>query len=202
MKIQSPPPRLAVWLIQLIIDEEFVDAILGDLEEEYQQAVIHDPAKSAWFFWKQILSSCVSLLYLKVIRQFERSLNMSGENKKLFWLSLLFLFPAIMLVTIGVLQSGFGITSPNDAMDAMFQKYPSVKLIYHPLLLISGLLTAVLINLLRVMKLQWDSQEQSISATLTIKNKLMHWILLGVGTFLIAAILAYGVMENFNIIPR
>jgi len=118
------------------------------------------------------------------------------------WLSLIVLIPAILLVTTGVLQSGFGITAPNDALDAVFQRYAALKLIIHTLVLLGGLGAAFILNLLPAARLQWSRDSQSLSATITLKNNLLHWALVGISLLLLATILLYSVVENFQIIAR
>ncbi len=124
------------------------------------------------------------------------------QNKRFFWVSLIVLVPAVLLVTTGVLQSGFGITAPNDVLDTLFQRYAALKLIVHPLVLLGGLGTAFILNLLPTTRLQWSRDSQSLSATFTLSNNLLHWALVGISLLLLGTILLYSVVENFQIIPR
>jgi fatty acid desaturase len=198
------PPYLAEWILRRLVDAEDMDAILGDFAEEYHS---RSGTKANWFYWRQTLGSCLPLIGLKVSRQLERSLTMLEkmplvQNKRSFWVSLIALLPAFLLVTVGLLQSGFGITAPNDALDALFQKYAALKLIIHPLVLLGGLGVAVVLNLLPASQLRWSRESQSLSATITLKNNLLHWALVGISLMLLGIILVYSVIENFNIIPR
>lgn len=128
--------------------------------------------------------------------------KMPLQNKRFVWIGLVALLPALLLVITGILQSGFGITTPNDALDALFQRYAVLKLIIHPLILLGGLGIALILNLLPASQLHWSRETQSLSATITLKNNLLHWVLVGVSLFLFGTILLYSVVENFNIIPR
>ena len=124
------------------------------------------------------------------------------QNKRFFWVGLVALLPAFMLVTVGLLQSGFGITAPNDALDVLFQRYAVLRLIVHPLVLLGGLGVAVILNLLPASQLHWSRESQSLSATITLKNNLLHWALMSISLLLLGTILLYSIVENFNIIPR
>lgn len=204
----SSPPYLAEWILRQLIDAEDMDAILGDFAEEYSILSCNSSdSKAKLSYWQQTVRSCLPLIGMKISRHIERSLTMLEkmplmQNKRFFWISLIVLVPASMLVTTGILQSGFGITAPNDALDALFQRYALLKLIIHPLILLGGLGAALILNLLPASRLQWNSESQSLSATLTLKNNLMHWALVGVSLILLGTILLYSMVENFNIIPR
>jgi len=200
----ASPPYLAEWLLHQLTDAEDMDAILGDFAEEYHS---RNGTKANWFYWRQIIRSCLPLIGLKISRQIERSLTMLEkmplvQNKRFFWVGLVALLPAFMLVTVGLLQSGFGITAPNDALDVLFQRYAVLRLIVHPLVLLGGLGVAVILNLLPASQLHWSRESQSLSATITLKNNLLHWALMGISLLLLGTILLYSIVENFNIIPR
>ncbi len=128
--------------------------------------------------------------------------KMPLQSKRFFWIGLIALLPALLLVILGVLQSGFGITTPNEALDALFQRYAALKLMIHPLVLLGGLGAAVILNLLPASQLQWNRESQSLSATFTLKNNLLHWALVGVSLLLLGTILLYSLGENFQIIAR
>ena len=185
-----------------------MDAILGDFAEEYNIARRNNSkSKATLYYWQQIARSCLPLIGMKISRHIERILTMSEklslmQNKRFFWISLIVLVPAFVLVTTGILQSGFGITTPNDALDALFQRYAVLKLIIHPLILLGGLGAALILNLLPASRLQWNNESQSLSTTLTLKNNLLHWVLVCISLLLLGTILLYSIVENFNIIPR
>ncbi len=124
------------------------------------------------------------------------------QNKRFVWIGLVALLPALLLVITGILQSGFGITTPNDALDAFFQRFAATKLIIHPLVLLGGLGAALILNLLPASQLQWSRDSQSLSATFTLKKNLLHWVLVAVSLLLLGTILLYSVVENFQILPR
>jgi fatty acid desaturase len=202
--VPTSPPHLAEWILCQLLDPEDIDAILGDFAEEYHA---RNGTQANWFYWWQAIQSCLPLLGLQISRQLERSLVMVNkippvQNKRSFWVSLVALLPAFLLVTVGLLQSGFGITAPNDALDAVFQRYAVLKLIIHPLVLLGGLGIAVILNVLPAAQLHWSRESQSLSATITLKNNLLHWALIGISLLLLGIILLYSAVENFNIIPR
>ncbi len=49
------PPRLAVWLLALRLRAEWVDFVLGDLEEEFHARHSASPSTANRWFWRQTL---------------------------------------------------------------------------------------------------------------------------------------------------
>ena len=208
MPFRSPsPPYLAEWILRQLIEAEDIDAILGDFAEEYSSSNRHgNSSKANRWYWGQVVLSCLPLIRLKISRQYQRSLEMFEkmplQNKRFFWIGLIALLPALLLVIVGILQSGFGITMMNNTLDSLLQRYTALKLIIHPLVLLGGLGAAFILNLLPASQLRWNRESQSLSATFTVKNNLLHWMLVGLSLFLLGAILLYAIGENFNITPR
>jgi putative ABC transport system permease protein len=49
----TAPPRLAVWLLTRRLRQEWIDFVLGDLEEEYQARRAVSPSAADRWFWRQ-----------------------------------------------------------------------------------------------------------------------------------------------------
>jgi putative ABC transport system permease protein len=58
--IRSGPPRLAVWLLARRLPAEWLDFVVGDLEEEFQSRRARSPADADRWFWRQTLRCLVA----------------------------------------------------------------------------------------------------------------------------------------------
>ena len=105
-------------------------------------------------------------------------------NHPLAWLGLLLSFPAGMLVTGGVLE--FHVPGP----------------LVHPVLIMGGLFAALLLNLRAIVQVQLERNgEGNLAAVnLRIGTRVFNLLVLAVSTLLLAAIVLYLVLENFQ--PR
>jgi hypothetical protein len=105
-------------------------------------------------------------------------------NNRLALAGLIFLLPASVLVSSGVL----GFTAPS--------------LVIHPVLVMGGLLIALLLNSLSVLRLQIErEQNDGVSAfTLRVANQRFNLAVLVMSVLLLAMIFAYLFVENFR--PR
>src|SRR5262249_9012488 len=94
-----------------------------------------------------------------------------------------FLLPASVLVSSGVL----GFTVPS--------------VVIHPLLVMGGLLIALLLNSLSVLRVQTErEQNDGVSAvTLRIANQRFNLAVLAMSVLLLAMIFAYLFVENFRL---
>jgi hypothetical protein len=59
----SPPPRAAVWLVELFAPIEIAEGVLGDLEEEFAERLTRSGDRPArrWY-WRQALRTTVHLV--------------------------------------------------------------------------------------------------------------------------------------------
>jgi hypothetical protein len=51
------PPRVGAWCVELFTSADEADAILGDLEEDFQARAAHDPAGARRRYWRQALAT-------------------------------------------------------------------------------------------------------------------------------------------------
>ncbi|MDX1521580.1 MAG: hypothetical protein R3264_08135 [Anaerolineae bacterium] len=101
--------------------------------------------------------------------------------------------PALLLVFGGVLQSGFGITRVNDALN--FDLF-----LFHPGVIMGGLLLAFALNLLPVVRINY--QDGVFISTVTVRDRLLNLGLIGGIGFMAAIIFLYLLAENFQIFQR
>jgi hypothetical protein len=200
-------PRWGEHLLALLIDAQDSDALLGDFAEEYAvRARSFGYWKASLWYSGQIAGSSVSLVWLRLHHWFERREHMKDNfgiwDRRFIGIGLLALLPALLVVVPGVLQSGLGLSGPNDGLDAAFNRLPVLRFLIHPAVLLGGLLVAFALNALPALGLHWERNPEGLSATVTFKNHWLHWTLVGLSLLMLATILAYSVTENFIITPR
>jgi len=123
--------------------------------------------------------------------------NLNLHNKSSLWVSLIALIPALLLVIPGIMQSGLGYLGPNDALDTMFAKAPSLQILLSPIVLLGGLLLAFILNLTPAIKLRFERQPEGLTSVITFKPVILHWIFVGISLLIVGMILVYAFFENF-----
>lgn len=111
-------------------------------------------------------------------------------------LGLIGLLPALLLVIPGLLQSGLGLTAPNDALIELMSRSPLLGLIGNPIAVLGGLLLAFLVNIIRVTEMHWASDTPALM--ITLRGKALQWAVVGISLLLLALILTYAFFENFT----
>jgi len=202
-------PFIARWgehFLNLLVDAQDADALLGDFAEEYaDRARALGDWKAGLWYWSQIAGSSRSLLSLRFHRELERRKFMNNtliQDKRFIVIGLLALLPALLIVIPGALQSGLGITSLNDGLDAAYHRFPPLTFLIHPVILLGGLLLTFGLNLLPALGFHIERGPQGLNATVTFKKKWLHWALVGFSLLLVAILLGYSLTENFIITPR
>jgi hypothetical protein len=105
-----------------------------------------------------------------------------NRELKVAILGLLLLFPAVVLVSTGLL----GLEPP--------------KVIVHPVFVMGGLLAAAVLNALPVLRVHLGHQEGTLVGTMSLRLRgtLLNLVALGLGCFLFATIAVYLFLENFR----
>jgi hypothetical protein len=120
----------------------------------------------------------------------------SGQRLKLALIGGALVMPSLLLVALGVLQSGFGINLidhiPGELQEVFF----------HPAILLGGLVGVLLVCASNVIGLRWRGCTGCLTCTLYIKSRLLHVGLLLLSSVLLSAIGAYAFFENFRIVAR
>lgn len=195
-----PLPELAEKLVSRLLsslDPGLVDGFLGDLAEEYDRRASQvgcHPARR--WYWGEMLRSVLALLLL-ISDRFSRS-KLMKSNLKLAALGLALILPSLLLVTAGVLQTGLGSTQLADFVESLGVS----SILFSPLLILGGLGLALGVNLVSVLRVQFQLEAGVLISTIRVRGQLLNLGLIGLTGLLLAAILLYGVMENFLIVPR
>lgn len=208
-KPHTKPPELEKKILSCLLFEEDREAILGDFEEEFQHvANCKGVDKARVWYLLETLKSAPSLIYMfhdRLLRYVMAAIRLSPRTEnRLAVAGLVLTLPALMLFCTGMLQSGFGITQPNDTLDAIFRdpSWSAMRLIIHPATLVGGLFLALGLNLLPVMRLKVHMEEGSLVSTMRVRGRLLNLTLVALCIFLIASLFLYAFVENFQIVPR
>jgi hypothetical protein len=78
---------------------------------------------------------------------------------------------------------------------------PALGFLGSPVLLLGGLATAVALNLLAVARLDVASAGRRFTCTLAIDRHHANLALLAAAGLMLATVLAYGLVENFRLVP-
>jgi len=190
------PPKLGQKLLYCLLVQEDCEAILGDLAEEY--ALVANQAglrKARWWYWLEVLRSIPALFLLFNQKKLFRSLMMKNfsflqQTNRQAIVSLILLIPAFLLVFGGILQSFWGITQVNEALN--FNLF-----IFHPLILMGGIVLAFGLNLIPIVHIEY--QDGNLVSIIKVKGNLLNLGLISAVAFLLAAIFLYALAENFQL---
>ena len=124
--------------------------------------------------------------------------------RKLALAGIVSMFPAALIVIPGIAQSLLGFRFINDALDALFAD-PALgftKAVTHPAIILGGLMIAFMLNALPLLRLTFDAEETSIVTRILLKGRSLNLFVTAVSLLLFATMLAFSVVENFQIVPR
>jgi len=121
-----------------------------------------------------------------------KNVSLLQNENRLATAGLIFIIPALILATSGILFSIFGLPQFNQAID--FDLW-----IFHPLVVMGGLMAAFGLNLLPVVRLNVRLEEGSLISTIKIQGKPLSLALIGLVTLLVMIIFVYLLAENLQI---
>ena len=186
------PPGLGEGILRLFLPQEDRETVLGDFAEEYYRVADDFGLKRAWgWYWLEILKSTPSLILLTQ-RKLKRStmmerLSLLQQNNKVAAAGFILSVPAFILVFGGILQSGFGFSQFNEAVNHDI-------FIFHPIILMGGLVLAFGLNLIPVVRLKFE--DGSLIGTLKIRGKLLNLGFVMFCSLLAAIIFVYLLFES------
>jgi len=203
MKDIYPPPAFGEKVLSFLLSEEYSEEVIGDLAELFnehgQQSGLR---KARIWYWAQITRSAAPLLQLKLSNFMKRSLitmttNLGTHNKPYLWISLISVIPALALVIPGILQSA-GYLGLNNVRDAAFTSIPFLEVILNPVILLGGLITAFILNVVPAVSFRFERKSGELSGIVTFKPVLLHWLFIGLSILMAGIILTYAFFENFR----
>jgi hypothetical protein len=128
----------------------------------------------------------------------------AANGRQLAMIGFLLTIPALLIFIPGVLQTGLGLTQLNDALDKLIAHSPveAVRLLIHPVLVLGGLFLALSLNVWPVIQTKFQLHEGNLVSVIIIKGKALNLGILILALILMAALLLYAFVENFQIVAR
>ena len=120
-------------------------------------------------------------------------LLVSRNGVKLAGFGFVLIIPSLLLVTGGILQSVFGASHCNDAIDFL-------SFLFNPAIILGGLMLAFGLNLIPVMRIYF--REGNLVGMVKVQGRLLNLGLITAITLLTAVIFLYLLAENFQVFAR
>ena len=120
------------------------------------------------------------------------------EGKGSAALGALFLLPALLIVVPGLLFSFFGLSGIYENLEHFPTWTAIMSWADRPWIVLGGLATGLLINLLAVARVKFEVLEDSLRGTVLVKRNRWNLVLLGLAVFLALALLLYLIGENLG----
>ncbi len=120
-------------------------------------------------------------------------LLVSQNGVKLAGFGFVLIIPSLLLVTGGILQSVFGASHFNDAIDFL-------SFLFNPAIILGGLMLAFGLNLIPVMRIYF--REGKLVGMVKVQGRLLNLGLITAITLLTAVIFLYLLAENFQVFAR
>ena len=189
------PPIFAQRLLQVLIDSADQNAILGDFAEIFSGLVEkHGQRYAKRWYWLAVFRSVPFLLVLRKQQWFRRSimekLAFFEKSGRIATIGILLLLPALLLAVGGLLFSLFGVAAINDMIGGDL-------FLFHPIVILGGMAIALSVNLLSVLRFQW--QEGNLVSVIRVRGKMVNLGLIVLIGTLAALIFVYLLAENFQI---
>lgn len=124
-----------------------------------------------------------------------------NPKRNLVIISLILLLPALFLSTAGILYVAFKVETANRLLEAMLTR-GIFKLLLSPVVVLGGPLIAFALNAWKIFHVSADVVNEEFVIALSVKRLARHLIFLGASGLLIALLLAYAFVENFQIVAR
>jgi len=111
-------------------------------------------------------------------------------------------FPALLIVSAGLLEMGLGLRQINNTLDELLLNFPALNVIIHPVVVVGGLILSIGLNVIPVFRLRMQAQAGALVAAITAQLKASNIAAALLSAFLFAAIACYAFGENFRIVAR
>ncbi len=192
------PPAAAENLLALLLSDADLEPILGDFAEEFRAR--GGGLRGKLWYWSAALHSVPALLNLTLISNLTRrtimeQISLTKRDNRWALLGFALVLPAALLLGGGLLFS-LGFSALND----LYDRLNLTQTLFHPAVLIGGILVATGANLFRVFGFDFRRENGNLVGTLTVRGKTLNLALIGLCALLAAAILLYGFVENFRLV--
>ena len=136
----------------------------------------------------------MKLLTKKEVKFMQR---LESQGKNFAVAGVVLIVPALTLVASGFSQSIFGARSIIDFLPSAVS-----SIFFHPLIILGGLLLAVGLNLLPILRLKFGSADGTMSGTFVVKTMPANIVLVSACMVLASVIFLYLLAENFASFAR
>ena len=192
----STLPKAGEKILNMLLCEENRDSVIGDFEEGYRALTCEfNQTRALWWFCIEIVNS-FPILFVQFIKNQLRRVKVMKEysfyesKNKLATIGLISVIPALLLVTSGILQSAFGLTEVSD----------SLLVVDHPVIILGGLMLALALNILPIIKIKWQAEDGSLVGMIRLKGRLFNIMITFLSLFLVSLIFLYLFVENFDLV--
>lgn len=196
------PPALAERLLARSLPQASRDSVLGDLHEIYEQAAAqHGLAVANARYWLEILRALPGFWLFSLETSTLRRQTVTGkiftENHKWpFYLGLLLLIPALLLVVPGLLQGFVGAESFDRFLDQVPVIDRLINWVDRPVFVLGGVLLAFGLSLMSLVRVTIKDHGKDFEGIVVLRKNISLWVLLSLATLLGFALLLYAIGEN------
>jgi hypothetical protein len=193
--------RIAERLMTSKLPSDSRDAILGDLQERFNQITEKQGrAVASLWYWMESIRTMSSFLLYSLETSTLRRQTVTGTffYRERGWtalLSILFLLPALLIVIPGFLFEVFG-----KPVEASMNGIPGLTTLRawadSPWMVLGGLGIVLLINFIAILRVDFKSSKQELQTILTWKRNNTSILFLLLAILVSLALLGYGVVEN------
>ena len=197
------------WLAA-IIGAEAAEAVVGDLVESHKEkASASEPAARALAF--EVVRAMPRfavdrLLRWSALRKGVGSMDKWSKGQRLAaaLLGALACGPGLLLVGAGVLETLTGSPQLLQALErTLYNREITVfRLLQHPATILIGLVLALGLNLVPLLRLHLESQDGSLVGSVALRIRGSHLAVGMLAAGLLVVIFGYSFTENFRIEPR
>jgi hypothetical protein len=197
--------------LRRVVGRELAESAWGDLEEE-GQAVADRYGRVAGRLWISLQG--LGLIAGLADRSWFSSERWLGEGMMDDWsdgrrrwvavIGALAALPAALLVGSGLIYSFSGGGAAAQALDStLYDPQGFVfRVVLHPAVVLGGLLAAVAVNLIPLLRLSFETHAGTVSATLGLRLRPRHLVIAAAGLGLLAMLLVYSITENFAVVAK
>ncbi len=124
---------------------------------------------------------------------------MNSSNSKLGIVNLVLMFPALFLCTSSLLIVGFKLEFVSDLL-GQWMGHKFFGWVFSPVVILGGPAAALLLSTWKIFRVSAEKVLEEFVIVVSIKRWFSHWVCVALASGLILLVLAYGFVENFQIV--
>lgn len=124
----------------------------------------------------------------------------SKRDKQVLLLSVVLLFPAMLIGIPGLLFSVLGFAEPMNSIFGIVESSFWLSWLFHPVTIMGGIATSFLLTAWSVVTLDLSNENSHLLGSITIRKEYkLHLLVLGTAVFFTLLIFAYLLVENLQL---